>query len=114
MVMNSDWVESMLSLLGVLCLAILNQSLKAELNDVVLIGAAISATIGVWKLALKPIVKKVDQTVEIVEDVEQLKNDLDSLRRVIQYDHDKQTAGTADKTRATLRDKGEQGPTSKG
>lgn len=109
--MNSDWLESALSFLGVLCLAILNQSLKAELNDVVLIGAAISATIGVWKLALKPIVKKVDQTVGVVEDVEQLKNDLDSLRRVIQYDHDKQTAGAADKTRATLRDQGEQGTT---
>lgn len=104
--MSNDWIESVLSFVGVLCLALLNQSLKAELNDVVLIGAAISATIGVWKLALKPIVKKVDQTVEMVEDVEQLKKDIETLRRVIQYEHDKQTAGTADTTRAAFRDKG--------
>ena len=96
---TKDFVETVVSAAIVAVVSILNSSAKAQLNDVVLIGAAISATIGVWKLVLKPFTKRLDKIVEMSEEFNSVTKRLDDLELLVKSgNEDKQpTVNTSDK-----------------
>ncbi len=62
-----EHLEKAVTVGGVFVMAIVSRALENQLTDVVLICAALSATVGVWRLLLSPILKKIDKRVEVAE-----------------------------------------------
>lgn len=78
-----DYLEKIAVVSSFIIVALVSRALEGQLSDVVLIGAALSATVGVWKLLLSPIVKKVDKVVDVADNQEDLSRRLEVLERVV-------------------------------
>ena len=78
-----DHLEKVAAVSSFIVVALVSRALEGQLSDVVLIGAALSATVGVWKLLLSPIIKKVDKIVEVAECQQDMSRRLEVLESLV-------------------------------
>lgn len=78
-----DHLEKVAAVSSFIVVALVSRALEGQLSDVVLIGAALSATVGVWKLLLSPIIKKVDKIVEVAESQQDMSRRLEVLESLV-------------------------------
>jgi hypothetical protein len=78
-----DHLEKIAAVSSFIVVALVSRALEGQLSDVVLIGAALSATVGVWKLLLSPIIKKVDKIVEVAESQQEMSRRLEVLELLV-------------------------------
>lgn len=78
-----DHLEKITAVGSFIIIALVSRALEGQLSDVVLIGAALSATVGVWKLLLSPIIKKVDKIVEVAESQQEMSRRLEVLESLV-------------------------------
>ena len=78
-----DHLEKVAAVSSFIVVALVSRALEGQVSDVVLIGAALSATVGVWKLLLSPIIKKVDKIVEVAESQQDMSRRLEVLESLV-------------------------------
>jgi len=78
-----DHLEKIAAVGSFIVIALVSRALEGQLSDIVLIGAALSATVGVWKLLLSPIIKKVDRIVEVAESQQDMSRRLEVLESLV-------------------------------
>lgn len=78
-----EHVEKIAAFCGIVVVALISRALEGQLSDIVLIGAALSATVGVWKLLLSPVVKKVDKIVEVADAQKDFSRRLEILESLV-------------------------------
>lgn len=78
-----DYLEKVAAASSFIVIALVSRAMEGQLSDVVLIGAALSATVGVWKLLLSPILKKVDKIVEVTESQQEMSRRLEVLESFV-------------------------------
>lgn len=78
-----DHLEKIAAVSSFIVVALVSRALEGQLSDIVLIGAALSATVGVWKLLLSPIIKKVDRIVEVAESQQDMSRRLEVLESLV-------------------------------
>jgi len=78
-----DHLEKIAAVGSFIVIALVSRALEGQLSDIVLIGAALSATVGVWKLLLSPIIKKVDKIVEVAESQQDMSRRLEVLESLV-------------------------------
>ena len=78
-----DHLEKIAAVGSFIVIALVSRALEGQLSDIVLIGAALSSTVGVWKLLLSPIIKKVDRIVEVAESQQDMSRRLEVLESLV-------------------------------
>ena len=78
-----EHLEKVVAASSFVVVALVSRRLEGQLSDVILIGAALSATVGVWKLLLSPIIKKVDKIVEVAESQQEMSRRLEVLESLV-------------------------------
>ena len=78
-----DHLEKVAAVSSFIVVALVSRALEGQLSDVVLIGDALSATVGVWNLLLSPIIKKVDKIVEVAESQQDMSRRLEVLESLV-------------------------------